>query len=225
MQKNKLWKQNCITYFYQDLILQINKNYQKLINNILGSRERSLQVHQEAGPGQDILRVWDAHVEAGGEISACWSLCWWRIWLDLLEQELCWLCCQLSVSLKYFLTAKVQNSSMSDFKFFVLSFISEILFTSNIFRDELMKGLKTVFQHTLLPAESFFHTTLRNSEYCQTYIDNNLHLTNWNRKQGCKVTEHCFMNFYLFLSISVSVQTYCWLVWLLSQWLHSWILE
>ena len=27
---------------------------------------------------------------------------------------------------------------------------------------------------------------LRNSEYCQTYIDNNLHLTNWKRKQGCK---------------------------------------
>ena len=54
-------------------------------------------------------------------------------------------------------------------------------------RDELVTGLRTVFGHTLLPAESFFHTVLRNSEHCQSYIDNNLHLTNWKRKQGCKV--------------------------------------
>eukprot|EP00092_Neocalanus_flemingeri_P009591 GFUD01010322.1.p1 GENE.GFUD01010322.1~~GFUD01010322.1.p1 ORF type:complete len:916 (+),score=308.33 GFUD01010322.1:197-2749(+) len=52
--------------------------------------------------------------------------------------------------------------------------------------DELVVGLKKVFSHTLLPAESFFHTMLRNSEFCMTYIDNNLHLTNWKRKQGCK---------------------------------------
>jgi len=52
--------------------------------------------------------------------------------------------------------------------------------------EELVTGLKTLFSYTLLPAESFFHTVLRNSEYCQTYIDNNLHLTNWKRKQGCK---------------------------------------
>lgn len=53
-------------------------------------------------------------------------------------------------------------------------------------QDELLVGLKKVFSHTLLPAESFFHTVLRNSEFCQTYIDNNLHLTNWKRKIGCK---------------------------------------
>ena len=52
--------------------------------------------------------------------------------------------------------------------------------------DELVTGLKTVFTYTLLPAESFFHTVLRNSDYCMSYIDNNLHLTNWKRKQGCK---------------------------------------
>merc|ERR1719285_37410 len=52
--------------------------------------------------------------------------------------------------------------------------------------EELVTGLKTLFSYTLLPAESFFHTVLWNSEYCQTYIDNNLHLTNWKRKQGCK---------------------------------------
>ena len=53
-------------------------------------------------------------------------------------------------------------------------------------QDDLMVGLKKIFSHTLLPAESFFHTVLRNSHYCPTYIDNNLHLTNWKRKIGCK---------------------------------------
>ncbi|WAQ96621.1 XYLT-like protein [Mya arenaria] len=33
---------------------------------------------------------------------------------------------------------------------------------------------------------SFFHTLLLNSEYCERIVDNNLHLTNWKRKQGCK---------------------------------------
>lgn len=53
-------------------------------------------------------------------------------------------------------------------------------------RDPLVSGLKLVFNHTLLPAESFFHTVLHNSVYCRSYINNNLHLTNWKRKQGCK---------------------------------------
>ncbi|XP_076309198.1 xylosyltransferase 1-like isoform X3 [Tachypleus tridentatus] len=52
--------------------------------------------------------------------------------------------------------------------------------------NELLTGLKTVFSYTLLPAESFFHTVLQNSEYCEKIIDNNLHVTNWKRKQGCK---------------------------------------
>lgn len=52
--------------------------------------------------------------------------------------------------------------------------------------DELLVGLLKVFRHTLLPAESFFHTVLRNSRFCNTYIDNNLHVTNWKRKLGCK---------------------------------------
>jgi len=52
--------------------------------------------------------------------------------------------------------------------------------------DELVVGLKALFKYTLLPAESFFHSLLRNSEFCGTYVDNNLHLTNWKRKQGCK---------------------------------------
>ncbi|XP_055935993.1 xylosyltransferase oxt-like isoform X2 [Argiope bruennichi] len=52
--------------------------------------------------------------------------------------------------------------------------------------NTLLQGLMTVFRYTLLPAESFFHTVLQNSEFCETVIDNNLHVTNWKRKQGCK---------------------------------------
>lgn len=52
--------------------------------------------------------------------------------------------------------------------------------------DSLVSGLLIVFKHTLLPAESFFHTVLRNSKFCETYVDNNLHVTNWKRKLGCK---------------------------------------
>ncbi|XP_076384790.1 xylosyltransferase oxt [Megalopta genalis] len=52
--------------------------------------------------------------------------------------------------------------------------------------DTLVTDLLKVFKYTLLPAESFFHTVLRNSRFCNTYIDNNLHVTNWKRKLGCK---------------------------------------
>ena len=34
--------------------------------------------------------------------------------------------------------------------------------------------------------QSFFHTVLQNSRFCTQMINNNLHLTNWNRKRGCK---------------------------------------
>ncbi|XP_048465618.1 xylosyltransferase 1 [Rhincodon typus] len=33
---------------------------------------------------------------------------------------------------------------------------------------------------------SFFHTVLENSHLCETMVDNNLRITNWNRKLGCK---------------------------------------
>lgn len=52
--------------------------------------------------------------------------------------------------------------------------------------DPLVAGLVRLFRFTLLPAESFFHTVLRNSKFCNTYVDNNLHVTNWKRKLGCK---------------------------------------
>jgi len=52
--------------------------------------------------------------------------------------------------------------------------------------DPLLTGLKSFWKYSLLPAESFFHTALQNSIYCDTVVNNNLHLTNWRRKQGCK---------------------------------------
>uniref|UniRef100_A0A3Q2YRK5 Xylosyltransferase 1 n=1 Tax=Hippocampus comes TaxID=109280 RepID=A0A3Q2YRK5_HIPCM len=52
--------------------------------------------------------------------------------------------------------------------------------------DELVSGLKRFYTFTLLPAESFFHTVLENSALCGSMVDNNLRLTNWNRKLGCK---------------------------------------
>ncbi|KAI2666626.1 Xylosyltransferase 2 [Labeo rohita] len=53
-------------------------------------------------------------------------------------------------------------------------------------QDELVTGLKQFYTYALLPAESFFHTVLGNSHMCDTLVDNNLRVTNWNRKLGCK---------------------------------------
>eukprot|EP00079_Xenopus_tropicalis_P029864 XP_012825540.1 PREDICTED: xylosyltransferase 1 isoform X1 [Xenopus tropicalis] len=52
--------------------------------------------------------------------------------------------------------------------------------------DDLVTKMKQFYSYTLLPAESFFHTVLENSPYCDTMVDNNLRITNWNRKLGCK---------------------------------------
>ncbi|EZA47482.1 Xylosyltransferase oxt [Ooceraea biroi] len=59
-------------------------------------------------------------------------------------------------------------------------------YVANPSTDSLVTNLSKLFKYTLLPAESFFHTVLRNSRFCNTYIDNNLHMTNWKRKLGCK---------------------------------------
>ncbi|KAJ3600326.1 hypothetical protein NHX12_031311 [Muraenolepis orangiensis] len=53
-------------------------------------------------------------------------------------------------------------------------------------QDELVTNMKRFYAYTLLPAESFFHTVLENSVHCGSMVDNNLRLTNWNRKLGCK---------------------------------------
>ena len=73
------------------------------------------------------------------------------------------------------------------------SFSLLLILLDPMFSDELVAGLRTVFSLTLLPAESFFHTVLRNSEHCHSYLDNNLHLTNWKRKQGCKVSDDIYL--------------------------------
>ncbi|XP_029432930.1 xylosyltransferase 1 [Rhinatrema bivittatum] len=52
--------------------------------------------------------------------------------------------------------------------------------------DDLVTKMKRFYALTLLPAESFFHTVLENSPFCNTMVDNNLRITNWNRKLGCK---------------------------------------
>ncbi|GAV00528.1 hypothetical protein RvY_11361 [Ramazzottius varieornatus] len=52
-------------------------------------------------------------------------------------------------------------------------------------KGKLLQGLLVFYNHTLLPAESFFHTVLHNSVFCHTFTNNNLRLTNWNRKKGC----------------------------------------
>uniref|UniRef100_A0A8C9RQ02 Xylosyltransferase 1 n=1 Tax=Scleropages formosus TaxID=113540 RepID=A0A8C9RQ02_SCLFO len=53
-------------------------------------------------------------------------------------------------------------------------------------QDDLVTSMKRFYSYTLLPAESFFHTVLENSPHCGSMVDNNLRITNWNRKLGCK---------------------------------------
>lgn len=76
----------------------------------------------------------------------------------------------------------LRHSSGSDWVALSKQFCKYVAFAE----DPLVAGLKRLYKHTLLPAESFFHTVLQNSFFCDTFIDNNLHLTNWKRKQGCK---------------------------------------
>lgn len=52
-------------------------------------------------------------------------------------------------------------------------------------RDQYLTALKRYFEFTLLPAESFFHTVLRNGKFCTTLITSNLHVLNWKREIGC----------------------------------------
>lgn len=81
--------------------------------------------------------------------------------------------------------------------------------------DQMINGLRHVFKYSLLPCEvnfilfhhrfrrwieemidfafwfcfcfqSFFHTVLSNSIYCDSYIRSNLRFVHWNRDRGCK---------------------------------------
>lgn len=81
------------------------------------------------------------------------------------------------------LPAGIQLDGGSDWIALSRNFVE---YVAQPYPDDLIAGLLRIFKHTLLPAESFFHTALRNSKFCDTYIDNNLHVTNWKRKLGCK---------------------------------------
>ena len=48
-------------------------------------------------------------------------------------------------------------------------------------KDENLEQLKVWFNYTLLPAESFFHTAVQNTHWCESFVDNNIRVTNWNR--------------------------------------------
>ena len=68
---------------------------------------------------------------------------------------------------------------------FVRWLIGDQLVSSRAERN-FVASLRTFFNYTLLPAESFFHTALVNSKFCDTVINSNLRLTNWKRRIGCK---------------------------------------
>lgn len=85
------------------------------------------------------------------------------------------------------LPAGIQIDGGSDWITLSREFVTYLVATDEVGHDRLLiDGLLKIFRHTLLPAESFFHTAIRNSRFCHTYIDNNLHVTNWKRKLGCK---------------------------------------
>ena len=51
--------------------------------------------------------------------------------------------------------------------------------------DELVNGMKQFFTYMANPCEAFFHSVIRNSRFCSTCVNNNLHLINWKREIGC----------------------------------------
>ncbi|KAG9468996.1 hypothetical protein GDO78_021443 [Eleutherodactylus coqui] len=70
----------------------------------------------------------------------------------------------------------------SDWFALTRTFVNYVTYT----KDVLVSELRHFYKYTLLPAESFFHTVLENSKDCDTLVDNNLRVTNWNRKLGCR---------------------------------------
>ena len=55
-------------------------------------------------------------------------------------------------------------------------------------QDPLLKDLYSIYDHSLMAAESFFITTVKTSHFCSTLINNNFRLINWlPNKGGC----HC----------------------------------
>jgi protein xylosyltransferase len=58
-------------------------------------------------------------------------------------------------------------------------------------KDSYIQRLKLLFQYTLLPSESFFHSVIINSPFCLNFINSNLKLINWNRNN--KIQRKCSM--------------------------------
>lgn len=65
------------------------------------------------------------------------------------------------------------------------SFCSYIIGSIYISKSGIPWDLLRLYRHSLLPVESYFHTIAINSEYCSKISNNNLKITNWNRKKGC----------------------------------------
>ncbi|EDV27962.1 uncharacterized protein TRIADDRAFT_21022, partial [Trichoplax adhaerens] len=53
--------------------------------------------------------------------------------------------------------------------------------------DPFINDIILFYKYALLPAESFFHVVLRNSEFCGTIVYDNLRLINWKTNLSC----HC----------------------------------
>ena len=54
--------------------------------------------------------------------------------------------------------------------------------------DDMINGLRKMYNYTVIAAESFFHTTLQNSKFCSSYVKTNLRLENWKKHLGRKST-------------------------------------
>ena len=60
--------------------------------------------------------------------------------------------------------------------------------------DPLLAPLRHYFSYTLLPAESFFHTVLMNSKFCDRTANGNLRLVNWQRTRGCRCQQKAIVD-------------------------------
>ena len=76
----------------------------------------------------------------------------------------------------------IQMDGGSDWIILHKDFIQYVLTTD----DVIVTRLESIYRHTLLPVESYFHTIIRNSIYCDRHVKHSLRLVNWNHKLGCK---------------------------------------
>ena len=48
-------------------------------------------------------------------------------------------------------------------------------------KNSTIRNLHGIF----ISFQSFFHVLVHNSEFCETWINENMHFINWNRDKGC----------------------------------------